>query len=816
MIRLDPRLLNDLRSGDRDAFARALQTARRRDALPVLLEHIAEDPTLQLAEPLFEGLLSPPRPTELASLVRLLLESWSDRLPAEPHRTALLLALAPTPALFDLIRERMVDPATRAEAEALQTPVVFERWRDHLELGDALLLAMMSVFEGALCQGTPYDSRYFHRGYYTLTHQGGIAAWRALLASRASEPTTAWLAAEMAVYMETSGGKSVHYLPYYDHLLGEPLGERAIAPVVHLTLLRAPRAREERKRLVEIVARLPECPPRAAYVHLQDIMSTSKPIREHARHALSQIGDAAVASALPLLEQASVDSRLEIARLAESHPHRNALPHLKAQRKRDRSPRVRAVLDRAIAAAELLPPALDEALDDEALDALLAANPSLDRPAFLRRSKLPDLHYTSGLVLSTRAQSWLVSQLLREGPESSDGLRSVTERIVPEDRAALLDVLWLAWDARPDPKMRKGFLYAHALLANSAQLRRLVREHILDSEHHAWATHAIRVLGRAATPTAITLLDQLASTLRHALAKHAQSVLHELARRAGLSLPSLLERNLDTYGLEDAGRPLRYGDKIWHLRVGQGGTLLFCRGDKATDRMPTTRGLPPRDAEAITGEVKTWRRRVAKAYAHQSARIERKLGNLEPWPVEIWQKLFLDHPITRTMTPHLLFARAPFSMAQVAFSWRPEASALHTLDGARVELDTLDALCLVHPIYLTDGLRQRWLERLDPQPWPQLERDIYPHTEEFHRKLMDRLQHSFWHRAMAEEGFEWEQSSVKRSFGDIAVRVSFAYPRTDPPLQITRQGRPLPPEIVPPHVYSEMARALLRAAEATP
>jgi hypothetical protein len=212
--------------------------------------------------------------------------------------------------------------------------------------------------------------------------------------------------------------------------------------------------------------------------------------------------------------------------------------------------------------------------------------------------------------------------------------------------------------------------------------------------------------------------------------------------------------------------------------------------------------------------------------AAQNLRLERSFLNDRSWSFEIWQKRFLQHPLTGTLARRLLWQ---FDDTLAI----PHDGGLSTVAGRKLAPKPNSSVLLWHPIQSKPAEVVAWRQRLEQlgitQPFKQAYREIYVLTdvERRARSYSSRFaahilsQHQF--AALCQQrGWDYRLQGdfdshntpkfalpahgltaefwVEAVEGHLSPQAIFLYVATDQ----VRFGRPL--EEVPPVVFSEIMR----------
>ncbi len=250
---------------------------------------------------------------------------------------------------------------------------------------------------------------------------------------------------------------------------------------------------------------------------------------------------------------------------------------------------------------------------------------------------------------------------------------------------------------------------------------------------------AVAALAALKKPEAATQLSRLRLSVKHPSSRATiEKALAAMSRTTGISPDDLAEMSVPAFGLDAGGkRRVQLGDCT--------GVMQIVSSRKVELRWQAGGGKESEAAPAVIrkqfgGDLKRLQREAKDAsamLAAQALRLERSYVSDRTWPLETWQKRFLDHPLTGTLARRLVwqFDDAPAVPWQGGFvdaNDRP----------VRPKKDTI--VSLWHPI--RSGPDQvlawrEWLERREvTQPFKQAHREIYALTD------AERRTHSYSNR----------------------------------------------------------------------
>jgi hypothetical protein len=224
------------------------------------------------------------------------------------------------------------------------------------------------------------------------------------------------------------------------------------------------------------------------------------------------------------------------------------------------------------------------------------------------------------------------------------------------------------------------------------------------------------------------------------------------------------------------------------------------------------------------------KKQVSALYSAEIGRLEQAMISGRPWSASAFEKLFLAHPLMKTLGERLVFS-ATLGDTRVLF--RVAEATCVAADYAKVALAADAIVRIAHPLEMSKEDLTTWgthfSETEAMSPFPQIGRPTFARTEELLPKgkvapatLAGRVRGLGWRNAAAEDaGMVYEAT---KTFAGRGVRASLSHGgyhvadnswNTDPiELQsisfTTLTGESIAPATVDAIVFSEVAGDLLR------
>jgi hypothetical protein len=242
------------------------------------------------------------------------------------------------------------------------------------------------------------------------------------------------------------------------------------------------------------------------------------------------------------------------------------------------------------------------------------------------------------------------------------------------------------------------------------------------------ANAAITLLGSRAGEAPINTLTQLIPVVRNrGLLKRLHATLGRLGAARGWSLSEVMERSVNSHGLDADGRHVE--------QLGEYEAIVEVTPERTALRF-TRRGKPLRSAPAAVKDGRPEEHRrlrdlvkdIDKTLAAERLRVEGLLSDDRHWAYDDWLRLYVEHPVTGAIGRKLLW-----ETGSDGTSWQaglpaagPDGWALRQADGSTVRGDRVR---LWHPAQSEVEQVRRWRDDVMDsglrQPFKQVFREVY-------------------------------------------------------------------------------------------
>ena len=473
-------------------------------------------------------------------------------------------------------------------------------------------------------------------------------------------------------------------------------------------------------------------------IFLEGLRDKGKKIRKVAIEGITEFGEKAIPSILPLLNEVKPDVRCEIIALLDHFATPEALAALKTLQQDDKQPAaVKEAVDTVLAKhqAQSLDIAAfpDTPEGSQQLDQALAALPATPYPKAIEdATPLPSLRWKTGEHLSHKAQRWFVSTLLQESREKrSAQLQALRPRLDDQSCYALSEAIVNAAGF-----FDRGYpLYAQAVIGSPEQIDAIAAklESLASSSSTAWGEDGCEALARNGSPAAIRHLDHaMRKGKANALKRRATTAIHRLAQERAQSLEELIDSAISPLGFAmDGTLQLSYGSRSFLARLLPDLSLtLQDASGKEISNLPAVKKDDDATLAEASKKLLADAKKQLKAFAsNQKARLEAALRSDRRWDIATWQARFLQHPLFFNAARSLLWEALDQKEKTLARFLITHDLQLLQANQKPFKLPKNGQIRLLHPIDLNDKEKQAWQAQLDAlnlqPPFPQLQRPTF-------------------------------------------------------------------------------------------
>ncbi|MEO1268168.1 MAG: DUF4132 domain-containing protein, partial [Myxococcota bacterium] len=433
--------------------------------------------------------------------------------------------------------------------------------------------------------------------------------------------------------------------------------------------------------------------------------------------------------------------------------------------------------------------------------------------------------------------------VLDEGSDPADHLDTVVRVLFQDiDCYKLCRRLLAAVDDESDEVWP---LYIQAIVGSPFQIRKLAQylegKSTQELEVEPWTElDIVALLKRERSPEAMGWLNHLSqNSQRPKIARACRQALQEMADLQFTSIEELLRGDLpELYLNPDGERRFNYGPRtiLAQLQPDLGLRLQEEGGRIYSSTPPIRKSDHPEQAEQARSELKQFIHHIKMCVNVQGELLESAMIHGRRWPMALWRERFLIHPIMKLLSRGLVFVA--YSPGQPIVPFCLVDRQFLTLEGEPARLGGDSTVGIVHPAQLSAAKRSQWtthIRNVAPcsPPFAQFNRPI--HDLEAYQKLWYDPEGelgaiALHHLRSAKRKSPYKGSLRKgtlsqltRTMGPYRARIDFSLgsgqeefvvidSATCVRVEVSKGKHPVPPEHLPPAVFSEVTRDLLHFA----
>ena len=216
----------------------------------------------------------------------------------------------------------------------------------------------------------------------------------------------------------------------------------------------------------------------------------------------------------------------------------------------------------------------------------------------------------------------------------------------------------------------------------------------------------------------------------------AAEFIDQIAQQRKLTREELADRLVPSLEMDEEGAELLdFGPRQFTIRFDE--TLAPFVVDSTNKRLKTLPKAAASDDPVLAKEAhrrfKDLKKEARLSASLHMLRFEMIMASQRQIPVDVFTQFFVQHPWMTHLTQRLIWMTGEEDAAsRRAFRVSVE-QALVDIDEEELSLVGVASVCIAHPIYLSEGERERWLDVLADyeliQPFDQLDREIFTLTE---------------------------------------------------------------------------------------
>jgi hypothetical protein len=368
-------------------------------------------------------------------------------------------------------------------------------------------------------------------------------------------------------------------------------------------------------------------------------------------------------------------------------------------------------------------------------------------PKWIILSELPSIWINESILTDRQVQSLLVALELSTLEEIHPLVRQVKLAANRESLDAFVCKLFELWRAKGKAIKEKWAFLAMGMIGSDLAAHKLGPlvyrwRNSLRHQNVSWGLDCLKAIG---TSAALMELHAICQKTRHTgLKERINQFMTAIAHKLNLSQDELQDRIIPTCGLDAQGsRIFDFGPRQFRLVLGpELQPMIKDSADKVKTNLPKP-GVKD-DASIALQSVTEWKlikKQVTQVVKLQSLRLEQAMVNARCWPTELFEALWVQHPLMNQFSKRLIWAGYDHNH-QFMESFRITED--NTYDGAtdqECQVQKFSSVAIIHPLCLSADKRSLWGELLSDyeiiQPFAQLGRPLYhfESTEEMELQL---------------------------------------------------------------------------------
>lgn len=367
------------------------------------------------------------------------------------------------------------------------------------------------------------------------------------------------------------------------------------------------------------------------------------------------------------------------------------------------------------------------------------ANRSLSKPPskWWKFVQLPQLTWTDGSAVDPLAVRWLCFRQSQSKDATLDPEASMlTAMLDPEVAADWAFELLSRWRGTAMTEAADKWVLGLAGALGDNRVSQPLADQAVrwtEKKRGKMAEYAAQALAAVGTDEALMLVDDLAAryaSKNRNVGAAAAAAFASAAHLRGISVDELGDGVVPWLGFVPGARRLvDSGSRQIEIKVGLDGKVRFLDRTNAK----RLKGLPSGVDPEVKSEIKALAASLRTAMKAQRHRHERMLVTQRRWPCARWLELYPDHPVLAAFAVTLVWGGYGTDGALRCTFRMLEDRSFTDADDEEVNLGSIQAVGLVHPLELDEPQIAAWNAHLsdhevDP-PFPQLDRPVHPLTD---------------------------------------------------------------------------------------
>ncbi|MCP8969761.1 DUF4132 domain-containing protein [Ectobacillus ponti] len=435
---------------------------------------------------------------------------------------------------------------------------------------------------------------------------------------------------------------------------------------------------------------------------------------------------------------------------------------------------------------------------------------------------------------------------------------TIREALREEDLRELVQALYQLWISQGADAKKRGVLTLYGLHGNEEMVLLLKKQ--LDE----WALHmrgalaamAVQALALSPPRLALMLIQSMSFKYKQKQVRTAACEAMSLAAKArGITEEELEDQLVPDLGFNKRGeKTIDYGSRTFTAYLTPELKIELKNEDgKVMKSLPKPNAKDDAAlAEAAKEELSASKKQLRSVIGIQTQRLEMALSLNRYWSQQTWKDLFVENPIMQQFAISLIWGEYEEGRLKATFR-HMEDGTFNTIEEEEHELGAQTVIGLVHPLELSEKERSAWHEQLEDyeivQPFLQAARPVFTVAEDENsrverfggielngRSLLGKMTKFGWSRGSVQDGGVYDSFYKEDARSGIGAELSFSgapvgYEEEDVCLYdivfyragtVKRgsyeydeidEARRVPPQAVPPRMFSEIIYDVSRTAE---
>ncbi len=355
-------------------------------------------------------------------------------------------------------------------------------------------------------------------------------------------------------------------------------------------------------------------------------------------------------------------------------------------------------------------------------------------PNWINLSELPPIWINSSTLNRVQVESLIVALESSTLEHVHPLVRDLRTHAKKESLDAFVCQLFEQWRAKRKAIKDKWAMMAMGLLGSDMAAHKLgplvyTWRNELKHQYVTWGLECLQAIG---TTAALMELHAIAQKTRHtALKQRVYSFLTDIAHQLKLTQEELQDRIVPDCGLnKDGSHIFDFGSRQFELVLTTEKPMVRVSTGKLKSNLPKP-GVKDRAdlAQQAIAEWRLMKKQIAQVFKIKSLRLEQAMVNERRWQMDIFEMLFVLHPLMIHLTQRLIWGHYDASQQLVKTFRVTENRTYADLDDKTYQIEESAMVGIVHPLHLSLEQRFTWGELLSDyeivQPFAQSGRSLY-------------------------------------------------------------------------------------------